>query len=118
MAEISQWTDEQHREWEEWVESRPPAVQDIARRLPPNRLYRLGTTGHRVTIFSYNEDGTVKVNVTGQYNWVTFNRTVFGINPDDLEETDLPDADEQLGSMGLDVDEVKTLGTRMRAIRQ
>ena len=69
-----------------WVETRPPVVQALCERLPPDRLYRLKSSGHRVTLRSYCEDGTVTVNVTGQYNALAFDRYVFGIAPADLEE--------------------------------
>ena len=55
------------------------------------------STGHRVTMYSYSENGTVTVNVTGDYNVVVFERQVFGISPDDLEECDLPAPGEFLG---------------------
>lgn len=84
--------------WDEWVESRPPVVQDLCRRYPPDRLYRIKDSGHRCTLVSYSEDGTMKVNVTGQFNFVTFDRQVFGIKPENLEECDLPGADEHLGT--------------------
>lgn len=85
--------------WNAWVSTRPAAVQDLCKRLPPDRLYLLKTSNRRVTLYSYSEDGTVTVNVTGEYNMVTFSRQVFGINPDDLEECDLPADDEPLGEM-------------------
>lgn len=85
--------------WNEWVSTRPASVQAVCKRLPPNLLYLLKTSNHRVTIYSYSEDGTVTVNVTGEYNFVAFPRQVFGINPDDLEECDLPTEGEPLGEM-------------------
>lgn len=83
--------------WEEWVKSRPPAVAAVCRKFPPDRLYRMKTTGHRCTLVSYGEDGTVTVSVSGQYNRILFARNVFGINPDDLEECDLPAPGEDVG---------------------
>lgn len=85
--------------WNTWLATRPQSVQDLARRLPPNRLYRLKSSGRRVTIHSYSEDGTLTVNITGQYNYITFNRRVFGIAPDNLEECDWPDEHAMLGTM-------------------
>jgi hypothetical protein len=85
--------------WREWVESRPPEVKAMCERLPPNLLYRMNSTGQRVTLHSYSENGTVTVNVTGEYNFVTFERQVFGISPDDLEECDLPGPDELIGAV-------------------
>lgn len=84
--------------FDEWVSTRPPVIQDLARRFPPDRLYRLKDSGHRCTIYSYAEDGTMKVNVTGQFNFLTFDRQVFGIKPDGIEECELPGEDEHLGT--------------------
>ncbi len=93
--------------WREWVASRPESVQKLCRQLPLGRLYRLKTSGHRVTLYSYAEDGTVTVNVTGEYNAVTFERQVFGIKPEDLEECDLPEPGELLGTMLTDPKDVE-----------
>lgn len=88
--------------WNEWVSKRPVVVQELCRRLPPDRLYLMKSSGHRVTLCSYDEDGTVTVNVTGEYNRVLFSRSVFGISPDDLEECDLPGPDEDVGDTSAD----------------
>ena len=83
--------------WDAWVASRPPVIQELCALLPPDNLYKMKSTGRRVTIVSYAEDRTVTVAVTGDYNLVALERQVFGINPDDLEECDLPGDDEPLG---------------------
>jgi len=92
--------------WKDWVESRPVEVQELCKKLPPDRLYRMKDSGHRVTIYSYSEDGTVTVNVTGEYNTLTFDRQVFGVSPDDLQECDLPEEEEQLGTMLTEDEEI------------
>lgn len=60
-------------------------------------------SGDRCTIVSYDEemDGTVtlKVEITGQYNFTMFDRHVFGVSPDDLEPCEFPAEDELVGSM-------------------
>jgi hypothetical protein len=99
MAKVIEWSNEQKKAWDEWVASRPPIIQEMCRRFPPCNLYRLKTTGSRVTLYSYSENGTLTVNVTGEYNAVMFNRQVFGIKPDDLEECDLPSAEEITGTV-------------------
>ena len=96
MAKV---TELKQQEWEEWIATRPEVIRDLCTRFPPDRLYLLKTSGHRVTIHSYSEDGTVTVDVSGEYNFVFFNRQVFGIHPEDLEECDLPPADEVMGSL-------------------
>jgi hypothetical protein len=83
--------------WKAWVAARPERVRELCKKYPPNRLYLLKSSGHRVFIYSYSEDGTVSVCVTGKFNFVTFERRVFGISPQDLEECDLPSTDEPLG---------------------
>lgn len=85
--------------FDEWAESRPPEVQELIRRLPPDRLYRMKSTGSRVTLIAYAEDGTVRVNITGEFNAVVFERQVFGVKADDLEECELPKEGEPLGAM-------------------
>jgi len=82
-----------------WLQDRPQIIKDIAGKVPPGRLYLLKSSGHRVFPYSYSEDGTLTVVVSGQFNSVVFERRVFGIDPEDLEECDLPDESEMLGAM-------------------
>ena len=83
--------------WDAWVASRPPVIQELCALLPPDNLYKMKSTGRRVTIVSYAENRTITVAVTGDYNLVALERQVFGINPENLEECDLPGDDEPLG---------------------
>ena len=104
MARIFEPTESQQREWAKWVSKRPPKVRAVAERFTPWTLYRMKTGSRsRVYIHSFGEyeDGSVSltVNVTGQFNLVSFDRTVFGIKPEELEECDLPSADEPLGTV-------------------
>ncbi len=92
----------QLKSWAEWCETRPCNVRRVAEKCPPWKLFRMDT-GHRVTVTSYQEREasphtvSVTVAVTGEYNRVRFARQVFGIDPDELEECDLPGDDEELG---------------------
>lgn len=88
--------------FDQWLETRPECIQKLARRLPPDRLYRMKSSGHRCTLHSYSENDTVTVNVTGQYNRVLFGRQVFGIAADDLEECDLPAPGEDVGDTSME----------------
>lgn len=92
--------------WDEWVESRPPIVLALCEKFPPNRLYKMKDSGHRVTIHSYCEDGTLTVNVTGEFNRLCFNRKVFDVPQDNLEECDLPGDDEVLGTILTDPNQI------------
>ena len=100
--------------WHEWVKTRPESVKKLCHQFPPNRLYLLKSSGHRVTVYSYNENGTMTVNISGEFNAVMFDRRVFGIEPDELEECDLPDEKEVLGTVLKKEDEVKAYINLMR----
>lgn len=104
-------TQEQRDGWEAWVNERPPAVKAVAERFQPWKLYRLGSTGHRVYIYSIGEGDeiTLTVVVSGEYNFVTFERRVFGIYPDELVECELPGKDEIVGSLDMDPHEAMEL---------
>lgn len=91
----------------EWLSTRPQMIQDMCAKYPPDRLYRMKDTGQRVTLYSYSEDGTVTVTVSGTYNLIaTFERNVFGVDPSSLEECDLPSKDEVLGVLVATVIEI------------
>ena len=111
MAKIMEWDEQEKQEWEEWVKSRPEVIQNLAKRFPPYNLYRLKTSGHRVVIYSYSEDETLTVKVSGEFNLITFERQVFGIKPENLEECDIPSPDEKVGVILTDpVDVDKFIG--------
>jgi hypothetical protein len=102
--------------WTDWVATRPPEIQEMCKRWPPDRLYRMRDTGQRVTLLSYGEDGTVRVSLTGQYNLVTFDREVFGINPNDLTECDLPKPEELVGTMLTEEAEIEAFVDEIRPV--
>lgn len=102
--------------FDEWVAGRPPEVQAMIRRLPPDRLYLMKPTGQRVTIIAYAEDGTLRVNVSGEFNALTFERQVFGVKADDLEECDLPKEGEPLGAMLTEDADIKEFIDAVRPI--
>jgi hypothetical protein len=85
-------------EWEGRLKSKPTVIKELATKFPPNKLFLMNNK-HRVFIKFYSEDGTVAVGITGEYNAVMFDRTVFDVNPDDLKETAPPSDDEPLGTV-------------------
>lgn len=115
MARFIEPRGKQERHWRIWVSTRPPKVRAIAERFDPWSLYRMRTTGQRVTIRSFADDGTVSVAVTGQFNAVLHDAEVFGVNPDDLEECDLPGPDEVLGA-AMTTEEVEENLDEMRVL--
>lgn len=98
-------TPEMEAGWAAWVAERPPAIRKVAERFTPWKLYRMKSTKQRVTVYSISDTPTdppvvtLTVNVTGEFNFVTHERQVFGIDPDDLEECDLPEPGERLGCL-------------------
>lgn len=80
------------KRWMEWVAERPSKVKDVAEKVFPWKLYKLKTSGHFVTLYSIDEpkDGsepTLKVDVSREFNQnLEFERRVFGIRLEDLEE--------------------------------
>jgi hypothetical protein len=116
MATLYEMSTEEQREWDAWVAERPSIVQELAQRFPWNILYRMKSTGQRCTIVSYNEDGTLRVFVSAKYNFVLFEREVFGIHPDDLEETDEPQPDECAGALLEDPEEIQDAITILRPV--
>jgi hypothetical protein len=114
VANIFEPTEAQKLEWDEWVKERPTSIREVAEKLFPWKLYRLKNGGHKVFIHSIDEpadnsEPTLKVIVSGQFNMVCFERTVFGIKPSDLEECDLPSPDEIIGSLDMPIDDVKEM---------
>ncbi len=100
-----------HEKFREWIDMRPQHLRSGIQALPPWKLYRMSSSGHRVTLYSYDEckcggreihedcEGglSLTVSVTGQFNRVKFSRNVFGILPRELTECELPASDERLG---------------------
>ena len=113
MAEFLTFTPEQQQEFDAWVAARPPIIQEIVAKYPPNRLYRI-KSGNRVCIQSYEEDGTVTGFVSGKYNLCTFERCVFGIPLDDLEECDLPTEEEKTGAVLTDPNDIENFIDKAR----
>jgi hypothetical protein len=124
MANVREVTEEMLREWGEWVASRPEKVREAIERwrLKPWVLYRI-PSGHRVTIYSLSEPEdaslpvTATVLVTGEFNFVAFERRVFGVDPATLEECDLPSPGEALGSADLSLEEARWFSAELAARR-
>ena len=92
MAIIKKLSGKEEKVWNDWVATRPKSIQEMCVKYPPNLLYRLKSNGNKVVLFSYEENETVTVIISDKYNNnLAFERKVFGINPKDLVECDLPD---------------------------
>lgn len=102
MANVFEPTPEMIRDWNAWVRERSPAVRAVAERIKPWKLYLL-EKGSRVVVYSIDEMPSGKVSlmvdILGQFNLCSFERRVFGVDPDDLTECDLPGKDEPLGAL-------------------
>lgn len=117
MARWMDWTSEQQAAFDEWLSDRPTEIRALAQRFPPHTLYWLDPPGHRVYVIGYNEDGTLRVVVDGQFNLVTFSREVFGVNPDDLTECDLPGDGDPVGEICQTADEVELAIAAFRELK-
>lgn len=92
-------TGEKLEEYNKWLKSRPRTIQKLCQKCPPDRLYRIRDTGERCYIVAYSEDRTIRVAITGKYNYTMIDKTVFGLLPEDLEECDGPEPDEKIGTV-------------------
>lgn len=87
---MSKVFDMDEQQFLEWKATRPPFIQEMISKYPPDRLYKLTTTGQLVTLISYAEDGTVRILVSQKWNGpFVMEREVFGIDPKELVEFDL-----------------------------
>ena len=118
MKRLATSTSEEERAYRNWVASRPENVRAVAERFDPWCLYRMKSTGHRVTLYSFSEseDGkiTLTVDVLGDYNLLIFERRVFGIDPDDLELCEPPNPNELIG-VTMDEDQAREFINAERA---
>lgn len=108
-------TKAQERAWRKWVGGLPPIARATAAKLDIWTLYRMKDTGQRATIAAIQDDGKVRVDITGQYNMVMFDRSVFGIDPGNLEPCDVPGILERTGVI-LSDDEVEANKDILRVI--
>jgi hypothetical protein len=104
----------QEANWQSWLAGRPQVIPDLGARFRPWKLYRHKGTNQRGFPMSFNEDGTLTLALTGEFNLISMERQVFGINPDDLEECDLPGPNEVVG-VYLTEDEQLLMVNRRRA---
>jgi hypothetical protein len=79
-------------EYLKWANSRPPVVKKLALKFRPHILYKIKSSGHYGWVYAISEEGTLTIGISSEFNkGLMFNRTVFGIPPEDLEEaTELP----------------------------
>ena len=110
MANIIEPTPENLEEHSKWLEELPPNEREIMEKYPPWKLYRMKSTGQRVTILSVGtfDDGIkFRVNISGKYNAILFERQVFGVDYEDLEECDLPT--EPVGALFKEQEEINEM---------
>lgn len=81
------------KEFLSWFDERPAIIQEMVRRFPPNKPYRVqgGRWPGFIYCWSEAKDGVVTMTVT--ILEPGFGRRVFGLSPDDLEEWEGPRPD-------------------------
>ncbi len=118
MAQFTEPTSKHKAGWSQWVAERPDNVREVAERFNPWTLYHMKDTNQRVTLYSFGEqaDGgvTLTVNITGEFNLISFDRQVFGIDPDSLEECDLPAEGEPLGEVLNEDEQLEYINARRK----
>lgn len=118
MARINEPTPEQETDWAEWVAERPDNIRKVAERFDPWTLYRMKNTNQRVTLCSFREQAngnvTLTVNITGEFNLMLFGKRVFGIDPNNLEECDLPAEGEPLGEVLNENEQLEYINARRK----
>jgi len=118
MANTYEMTEEQKKGWHSWASSRPLTIRELCLKFRPNKLYRLISTGHRCTLYSFSEDGTISVMISGRYNKVVVDEIVFGVKPEGLEECDLPEKGEELGTEITDPEELKVYIEKLKKLKE
>lgn len=102
-------TEEEKREFEQWLADRPQVIKKMVASYPPTQLYRHKETGQVFALQAYNEDGTVRAYVLPEYSGlVTGGCSVFGIDPKtDLEPATQAHLDARKAQFaGMTVDDV------------
>lgn len=86
-------TPEIESQFEEWLRDRPEVIKQLAANLKPWFQYKLNSC-QLCTLHSYQEDGTVTVEVNGhedEFLNILYSATpihVFGIKPEDLSKVE------------------------------
>lgn len=107
MALLENYTADELKALNKWIKQLPKSCRKIAEKYPPTKLYFDKSCKLRVVIISYYENGTVGTSVLGKYNLITFERNVFGVQPGDLSECDLPSPNEKVGVLLTDEKDIK-----------
>ena len=71
----------------EWFNSRPFCIQEIIKKYPPNKEYRIGDSPFPVTIYCYSEEQDGNVSLKVDVHSPILPRRVFGIEPEALRGT-------------------------------
>lgn len=118
MARFHEPTPEQEAVWGQWVAERPDKVREVAQRFDPWTLYQMKNTGQLVYVYSFGEEAdgsvTMTVDITGQFNLIAFDQRVFGIDPDNLKECDLPDEGQPLGGFLNEDEQLEYINARRK----
>jgi hypothetical protein len=118
VARFVEPTPEQEIGWKDWVASRPDNVRKVAERFEPWSLYALRHQKVTLVSFGEQEDGrvTLTVNVIGRFNFVLFDRSVFGIDPAELSACELPGKDENVGTIFTEPEDIEAFIDAVRPV--
>jgi hypothetical protein len=65
MADLAHIPEAMRAEWDKEVSDSPAAVRATAEQIVPWKLYKIRSTGDRVLIKGYHDDGSLTVIVSG-----------------------------------------------------
>jgi len=92
MAEIYTMSEEQAKIWDDYVKEAPEIVKKLSEKFKPNRLYKHTITNQLCVPVSFNENNSVGIVIPSFLNTrLVPSIEVFAVNPERLEECDLPD---------------------------
>lgn len=96
MPEIKEEIEKRHQMLDDWLQDRPQIIKDLADKISPFKTYVVKETGQLGTVYSFSENGTLTLNITGHKDKFRdameklIPLRVFGFRPEDLEEYELP----------------------------
>jgi len=73
-------------EFKEWFNSKPKKIQELIKKCPPNKQYRIKGGTFPGTIHSYDEEKNGDVSMKVNIHSPLMPRKVFGLKPEHLEE--------------------------------
>lgn len=82
------------------LKDRPRNVRAIAKKLDFFSLYWLQPVQSHVIIYSVEDDGSITVSATREYNHLVYDVLIFGVDLEDLHTCEIPSRAREQGADG------------------